>query len=104
LDCRRIAHGILEDFIVPFLFCLIFSYLAKFQGNISILLAIVVLIHYIAVSFTFFCVALLRDFAWAALMANIFSSVQSNGSGFFAQAATIPVCARWMEYISYRVS
>jgi len=101
---RRIAHGILEDFIVPLVFCSIFYYLSGFQGNISVLLAVVVLIHYIAVSFALFCVALLRNFAWAALIANLFATVQACGSGFFAQAATIPVHARWMKYISYHVS
>ena len=101
---RRIAHGILEDFIVPLVFCSIFYYLSGFQGNISILLAVVVLIHYIAVSFALFCVTLLRNFAWAALIANLFATVQACGSGFFAQAATIPAHARWMKYISYHVS
>jgi len=101
---RRIAHGILEDLIVPAVFCSIFYHLSGFQGNISILLAVVVLVHYIAVSFALFCVTLLRNFAWAALMANLFATVQACGSGFFAQAATIPVHARWMKYISYHVS
>ena len=101
---RRIAHGILEDIIVPLLFCLIFSHLAGFQGNIGIFLAVVVLIHYIAVSFALFCVTLTRNFAWAALMANLFATVQSYGSGFFAQAANMPVYVRWMKYISYLVS
>ena len=101
---RRIAHGILEDFIVPFLFCFIFSYLAGFQGKISILLAIVVLIHYFAVSFALFCVTLAREFAWAALIASLFATVQNYGSGFLAQAAHIPVYVRWTKYISYCVS
>ena len=101
---RRIAHGILEDLIVPVLFCFIFSYLAGFQGNIGVFFAVVLLIHYIAVSFALFCVAVLRDFAWAALLANLFATVQTYGSGFFAQAATIPVYVRWMKYVSYFVS
>ena len=101
---RRIAHGILEDLVVPVLFCFIFSYLAAFQGNIWIFLAIVVLAQYIAVSLALFCVALVREFAWAALMVNLFSTVQTYGAGFFAQAGTIPVYVRWMKYISYFVS
>ena len=101
---RRIAHGILEDLIVPSLFCLIFSYLAGFQGNIGIFLAIEVLIHYIVVSFALFCVALSRDFTWASLVANLFATVQVYGGGFFAQAATIPVYVRWIKYVSYFVS
>lgn len=91
---RRVAHGILEDFIAPTLFCLIFSYLAGFQGNIGIFLAIVVLIHYIAVTFALFCVTLLRDFTWAALMADLFATVQTYGSGFFVQTTTTPVYVR----------
>lgn len=101
---RRIAHGILEDFIVPLLFCFIFSYLAGFQGNIGVFFAVVLLVHYIVVSLALFCVALLRDFSWAALMVNLFATVQTYGSGFFAQAATIPVYVRWMKYVSYFVS
>jgi len=101
---RRIAHGILEDFIVPVVFCSIFYYLAGLQGNITILLAVMVLIHYITVSFALFCVALLRNFAWAALMASWFATVQACGSGFFAQATTIPVYVRWARNISYYVS
>lgn len=101
---RRIAHGILEDLVVPILFCFTFSYLAALQGNVWIFLAIVVLVQYIAVSLALFCVALLREFAWAALMVNLFATVQTYGAGFFAQAGTIPVYVRWMKYISYFVS
>jgi hypothetical protein len=59
---RRIAHGILEDFFVPFLFCFIFSYLAGFQGNIGVFLAVVVLIHYIVASFALFCCRVAEEF------------------------------------------
>jgi hypothetical protein len=100
---RRIAHGILEDLIVSFLFSFTFSYLAGFQGNIGILFAIVLLSHYTAVSLALFCTAFLRDFAWASLIANVFCTVQTFGSGFFTQAATLPVYVRWMSYVSYLV-
>lgn len=100
---RRIAHGILEDFIVPSLFCLIFSHLAGFQGNIGIFLAIVILTHFTGVSLALFCTAFMRDFTWAALMANVFFTVQTFGSGFFAQAASLPVYVRWTHYVSYLV-
>ena len=101
---RRIAHGILEDLIVPLLFCSIFSYLAGFQGHIYILFAVMVLTHFITVSFALYCVALLRNFAWATLMASWFATMQACSSGFFAQATTIPVYTRWVKYISYYVS
>ena len=96
---RRIAHGILEDFIVPFLFCFIFAYLAGFQGDIGIFLAIVVLIHYTVVSFALLCVALLRNFSWALLMGNAWATVQVFGSGFYSQASTIPVYTRWVKHV-----
>jgi len=101
---RRIANGILEDFITPFLFCFIFSYLAGFQGNIGIFLAIVVLIHYVVVTFALLCVALLRDFSWALLMGNIWATAQVFGSGFYSQASTTPVYTRWVKHVSYIVS
>ena len=101
---RRVAHGILEDFTVPFLFCFIFSHLAGFQGDVRIFLAITVLVHYIAVSIALFCVATARSFPWAALVANLFATVQMLGSGFFVQAATVPGYLRWVNHVSYFVS
>lgn len=101
---RRIAHGVLEDFVVPFLFCFTFSYLAGFQGNIGIFFAIVVMVHYISATFALACVALLRDFPRAALAANIFATVQGYSGGFSAQSTSIPVYVRWLEYISFSVS
>ena len=98
---RRIAHGMLEDFIVPLLFCFIFSRLAGFLGNIGIFFAVVLLDHYIAITFAWFCVALLGDFTSAALMTNLFSTVQTYGSGFIAQPATIPVYVRWVKSIFF---
>ena len=101
---RRIAHGVLEDFVAPSLFCFTLSYLAGFQGNIGIFLAIVVLIHHITASVALSSVALLRDFARAALMANLVIAVQGYGGGFIAQTTTVPAYIQWIKYTCYSVS
>lgn len=104
---RRIAHGLLEDVTVPFLFSVIFYFMCGFEANPAkffTYFSVVFLHHQIAVSFAVFSVAISRDFSIATLIANMIATFQTYSSGYFIQADTIPVYVRWIKWISYVVS
>lgn len=82
---RRLAHGLLKDIIVPFLFSIIFYFLAGFSSDgiqFFKFYAVILLNQFIAVTFATFCVAISRDFAIASLIGNllyvIFSFAKSS--------------------------
>lgn len=71
---RRLAHGLLKDVIVPFLFSVIFYFLAGFSADgvqFFKFYAVIFLNQLIAVTFATFCVAISRDFAIASLIGNL---------------------------------
>ncbi|KAF9467409.1 P-loop containing nucleoside triphosphate hydrolase protein [Collybia nuda] len=101
---RRLAHGLLKDIIVPFLFCVIFYFLSGFSADgiqFFKFYAVILLNQFIAVTFATFCVAISRDFSIASLIGNLLYTFQTFAAGFFVQAATIPVYVRWIKWISF---
>lgn len=103
---RRLARLPTEDFPVPFLFSVIFYFMAGFDRSVEkffIFFAITLLNHYIAVTCAITCVVAVRHFAGASLIANLIFTLQSMACGFFIQSNTIPVYVRWLKWITYAV-
>ncbi|KAK0450323.1 P-loop containing nucleoside triphosphate hydrolase protein [Desarmillaria tabescens] len=70
---HRIAHGIVEDIFVPFIF-----------SGIS-----------------YAMIGLAPDFALSTLITNLAFAVHTHVCGFFLQADSIPVYLRWAKWISH---
>jgi ABC-type multidrug transport system ATPase subunit len=101
---RRIARFVTEDFPVPLLYSVIFYWMAGFRADAPTFLtffAVVLLCQYIAVTYAMTCVAAIRNFAGASLIANMGYTIQSMACGFFIQANTIPVYVRWLKWTAY---
>ncbi|KAF8537404.1 P-loop containing nucleoside triphosphate hydrolase protein [Trichophaea hybrida] len=101
---RRIAKMFLEDIPVPAVFSVIYYFMCGFDRDATqffTFFALLLLIQYLSVSFATLCVGLSRNFGEASLIGNLSFTVQSLASGFFIQAATLPVYVRWTKYISY---
>jgi hypothetical protein len=104
---RRVARILTEDIPVPFLFSAIFYFMAGFDREVSkffVFFAISLLNHYIAVTCAMTCVAAVRHFAGASLLANMVYTLLSMTCGMFIQSETIPVYVRWLKWITYTVS
>lgn len=104
---RRIARLPTEDFPVPFLFSILVYFMAGFEREVQrffIFFAITILNHYIAVTCAVTCVAAVRHFAGASLIANLVYTLQSMACGMFIQSESIPVYVRWLKWITYCVS
>lgn len=100
LISRRLARVFIEDIPVPFIFSIIFYFMAGFRAVASqffIFFLITLLCHYIAVSFAMVCVAASRNFAGASLIANMGYTIQSFGCGYFVQSNQMPVYMRWLK-------
>ncbi|KAK3937154.1 P-loop containing nucleoside triphosphate hydrolase protein [Diplogelasinospora grovesii] len=101
---RRLARLFTEDIPVPFLFSVIFYFMTGFDRGAAkffTFFAIVLLNHYIAVACATACVAAVRNFAGATLVANLNYTLQSMACGFFIQSNTIPPWTRWLKYVAY---
>ncbi|KAM5345876.1 hypothetical protein ACJ41O_011737 [Fusarium nematophilum] len=101
---RRLARMPTEDIPVPFLFAVILYFMAGFDRDVEkffIFFAITLLNHYIAVTCAMTCVAAVRHFAGASLIANLVYTLQSMACGMFIQSETIPVYVRWLKWITY---
>jgi ABC-type multidrug transport system ATPase subunit len=104
---RRLARLFTEDLPVPFLFATIMYFMAGFDREVSkffIFFLITVLNHYIAVTCAMTCVATVRDFPGASLIANLVYTLQSMACGMFIQSNTLPVYVRWLKWVTYTVS
>ncbi|KAF5013999.1 hypothetical protein FDECE_29 [Fusarium decemcellulare] len=101
---RRLARLPTEDVPVPFLFAVILYFMAGFDRDVEkffIFFAITLLNHYIAVTCAMTCVAAVRHFPGASLIANLVYTLQSMACGMFIQSNTIPVYVRWLKWITY---
>lgn len=104
---RRLARLPTEDLPVPFLFSTILYFMAGFDRDpqkFFTFFATTLVNHYIAVSCAITCVATVRHFAGASLIANLVYTLQSLACGMFIQSNTIPVYVRWLKWITYTVS
>jgi ABC-type multidrug transport system ATPase subunit/ABC-type multidrug transport system permease subunit len=101
---RRLARLFTEDFPVPFLFSVIFYFMAGFDRDPSkffVFFSIVLLNQYIAVTCAMTCVAACRNFPGASLISNLVYTLQSVCCGYFIQSNAIPVYVRWLKYVAY---
>jgi ABC-type multidrug transport system ATPase subunit len=101
---RRLARLVTEDVPVPFLFSVIYYFMAGFNrdvGKFFTFFSIVLLNHYVAVTLAMSSVAASRNFPGASLIGNLTYTLQSMACGFFVQSNTIPVYVRWLKYVTY---
>ncbi|KAI1813656.1 P-loop containing nucleoside triphosphate hydrolase protein [Poronia punctata] len=101
---RRLARLVTEDIPVPFLYSVIYYFLAGFDRDVAkffTFFAVLLLNHYIAVTLAMTCIAAVRHFPGASLIANLAYTLQSLACGYFIQSNTIPVYVRWTKYIAY---
>lgn len=104
LVSRRLARFLTEDLPVPLLYSVIFYWMAGFRADAPTFLtffAIVLLCQYIAVTYAMTCVAAIRDFSGASLIANMGYTIQSVACGYFIQSMTIPIYLRWLKWTAY---
>lgn len=103
---RRIARMITEDVAAPFLFSVIFYFMAGFERDVErffIFFAITLLNQYIAVTCAMVCVATVRHFAGASVIANLIFTLQSMACGMFINVNSLPVYVRWLKWLTYTV-
>ncbi|KAF4450554.1 hypothetical protein F53441_6334 [Fusarium austroafricanum] len=101
---RRIARMITEDVAAPFLFSVIFYFMADFDRDVErffTFFAITLLNQYIAVTCAMTCVATVRHFAGASVIANLVFTLQSMACGMFINVNSLPVYVRWLKWLTY---
>lgn len=100
LISRRLARIFIEDIPVPFIFSIIYYFMAGFRplaAQFFTFFAVTLLCQYIAVTLATVCVATSRNFAGASLIANMAYTIQSLACGYFVQTSQIPVYVRWFK-------
>ncbi|KAB5542470.1 ABC transporter [Coniochaeta sp. 2T2.1] len=101
---RRLSRMFTEDIPVPFLYSVIYYFMAGFDRDASkffIFFSIVLLGQYIAVTCAMTCVVASRNFAGASLISNLVYTLQSVCCGYFIQSNAIPVYVRWLKYVAF---
>lgn len=104
---RRLARLPTEDVPVPFIFSVLMYFMAGYERDAQkffIFFAITLINQYIAVTCAMTCVAAVRHFPGASLIANLAYTFQSIACGMFVQASSIPVYVRWIKWVTYTVS
>lgn len=103
---QRIAHGILEDIIVPLVFSgtsYLMIRLAPSATRFLYHFIVILLVHYASLMFAGLSVSISRDFARSTLITNLAFGVHTHVCGFFLQADSIPVYLRWAKWTSHLV-
>jgi hypothetical protein len=106
ISSRRIARLLIEDLPVPFLYSVIFYFMAGFRSDpiqFFNFFAVVLLLHYIAVNLATVCVAVSRNFLIASLVANLAFTLQTLGCGFFVNTNNIAIWLQWTKWTAYVV-
>lgn len=101
---RRAARLPLEDIPVPFIFAIIYYFMAGYRlsvGQFFVFLVLNLLTHYIAVTFAAVAIGVSRSFPGATLVANLSFTLQSFACGYFVQSQQIPVYVRWLKWVAY---
>ncbi|KAI1608991.1 ABC transporter-like protein [Exophiala viscosa] len=101
---RRFARLLLEDLPVPFIYSVIFYFMAGFRADARqyfTFFAIQLLLQLITVNLATICVALNRQFMVASLIANLIFTLQSAACGFFINTKSIPIWLRWMKWVAF---
>jgi ABC-type multidrug transport system ATPase subunit len=103
---RRFARFLLEDLPVPFLYSVLFYFMAGFRSNpgqFFHFFAVNLLLQYVAVNLATVCVALSRDFLRASLFANLSFTLQALGCGFFVNTQNLAIWLRWTKWTAHVV-
>lgn len=110
---RRLAKLFVEDIPLTFLFASISYFMWGLRmgetvdstttqsSHFFIYLAVAVLIHYTSMATAMASFAMAPDYSISMLLVNSFYQLQNSASGYFINAATMPVYVRWIKYISY---
>jgi ABC-type multidrug transport system ATPase subunit/ABC-type multidrug transport system permease subunit len=104
LVSRRLARFLTEDLPVPLVYSTIFYLMAGFRlipGQFAIFFSIVFILQFVAVHFSMLAIAISRNYATAALIANMVCSMQTLACGFFIQISNMPIYLRWIRYINF---
>lgn len=70
-------------------------------GKFFVFFSVILITHYVNVTFSTLAVAITREFPIAILICNMAYTIVSVACGFFIQVDTMPVYVRWTKYICF---